>query len=216
MLVIAADRVVGAAVADHLAAEGLSARAEAPASDALEDSDLTRADALVIGAHAAPAPVCDLCASLRSRGIDTPILLLTARGALSDRLAGFAAGADDCLETPFAVAELAARLRALARRGSRAGPPADRARLDPGAHVMRTPGGAVALTPTEFRLVARLAAVPGEAVRRSDLVRAAWPAGTVVNDNTIDAHVVRIRRKLAAAAGAPAIVTVHRVGYRLE
>ena len=216
MLVIAADRVVGAAVADHLAAEGLSARAESPASDALGDSDLTGADALVLGAHAAPAAVCDLCVSLRSRGIRTPILLLTARGALADRLDGFAAGADDCLEMPFAVAELAARLRALAKRGARSAPGIDRPRLDPGAHVMRTAGGAVALTPTEFRLVARLAAVPGEAVHRADLVRAAWPAGTIVSDNTIDAHVVRIRRKLAAAPGAPAIVTVHRVGYRLE
>lgn len=215
VLVIDADPVVAAALADHLAAEGLRACAETPASEALDDARLTGADALVIGAPATSAAVRDLCASLRSRGIDTPMLLLTARGELSERLAGFAAGADDCLEMPAAVAELAARLRALARRAARSASPSERVRLDEAAHVMRTHAGPVALTPIEFRLVARLAVAPGEVVRRADLVREAWPAGALVNDNSLDAHVARLRRKLAAAAGAPAIVTVHRVGYRL-
>ena len=76
--------------------------------------------------------------------------------------------------------------------------------------------GEVALTPTEFRLLARLMSRPGEAVRRRDLVRAGWPHGAYVRENTLDAYVAKIRRKLNELEGAPEIATVHGVGYRIE
>jgi two-component system response regulator MprA len=89
-------------------------------------------------------------------------------------------------------------------------------RLDPVSHALEHGGASVPLTPTEFRLLARLLARPGEAVRRRDLVRAGWPHGAIVRENTLDAYVARLRRKLKELGGAPEIVTVHGVGYRVE
>jgi two-component system, OmpR family, response regulator len=89
-------------------------------------------------------------------------------------------------------------------------------RLDPLTHAVSADGIEVPLTPTEFRLLARLLARPGEAVRRRDLVRAGWPHGAIVRDNTLDAYVARLRKKLREFEVAPEIGTVHGVGYRLQ
>ena len=89
-------------------------------------------------------------------------------------------------------------------------------RLDPVAHAVETDGASVSLTPTEFRLLAALAAHPGEPLHRRDLRAAAWPTGGVVHDNTLDAHLARLRRKLREVPDAPEIRTVHGVGYSLN
>ena len=89
-------------------------------------------------------------------------------------------------------------------------------RLDPGTHAASCRGETAELTPTEFRILARLAANPGEAVRRRQLVQAAWPHGAIVHDNTIDVYIARLRRKLATLPDSPAIGTVHGVGYSLR
>jgi two-component system, OmpR family, response regulator len=158
----------------------------------------------------------DLCQVLRARGIQSPVLFLTARDALVDRIAGFDAGGDDYLAKPFAFVELVARLNALLRRGGADGAlEAVGLRLDPVSHSVGSESGSVPLTPTEFRLLARLFARPGEAVRRRDLVRAGWPHGAFVRDNTLDAYVARLRRKLRELPGAPEIGTVHGIGYRI-
>ena len=81
---------------------------------------------------------------------------------------------------------------------------------------MAAGGETASLTPTEFRLLARLLARPGEAVRRRDLVRAGWPRGAHVRENTLDAYIARLRRKLRSLPGAHSITTVHSVGYRFE
>jgi two-component system response regulator MprA len=153
---------------------------------------------------------------MRGRGMNSPVLFLTARDAVSDRLAGFGAGGDDYLVKPFDVKELVARLRALLKRSS--GDEtlvAGTLRLDPAAHTAASGDSRVALTPTEFRLLAALAARPGEALRRRELREAAWPTGDIVHDNTLDAHLARLRRKLRGFADAPEIRTVHGVGYSL-
>ena len=89
-------------------------------------------------------------------------------------------------------------------------------RLDPIAHAVSNGSTSTALTPTEFRLLARLLARPCETVRRRDLIRAGWPHGAIVHANTLDAYVARLRRKLRALDGAPPITTVHGVGYALQ
>src|SRR5205807_10188388 len=158
----------------------------------------------------------DLCQALRARGVQAPVLFLTARDALVDRLAGFDAGGDDYVVKPFAFAEVVARLQALLRRtGAEGAIEASGLRLDPVTHSAIRDGQSVALTPTEFRLLARLLARPGEAVRRRDLVRAGGAHGASVRENTLDAYVARLRRKLRELGDAPAIVTVHGVGYRI-
>jgi two-component system response regulator MprA len=145
------------------------------------------------------------------------VLFLTARGALTDRLSGFHAGGDDYLVKPFAFKELVVRLRALVRRGSGgADAPGERLTMNPALHAMTVNGETITLTPTEYRLLAKLASLPGEVVRRRELTLAAWPDGAIVHDNTLDAYVARIRRKLREAGREDALVTVHGVGYRLE
>ena len=158
----------------------------------------------------------DVCQALRARGVRSPVLFLTARDALTDRLSGFDAGGDDYVTKPFAFAEVVVRLRALLRRGAEpAHVEVGGMRLDPTRHAALVGGHTVRLTPTEFRLLAALAARAGEAVRRQELTRAAWPDGAIVHDNTLDAYIARLRRKLRELPGAPKIDTVHGVGYSL-
>src|SRR5204863_9735166 len=113
----------------------------------------------------------DVCQALRAHGVDSPVLFLTARDALTDRLSGFGAGGDDYLTKPFALAELVYRVRALGRRTAGrpvvAGPGG--LRLDPATHAAHHGERSEPLTPTEFRLLAALAARPGEVVRRREL-----------------------------------------------
>ena len=174
-------------------------------------------DGLIIDIGLPDADGRDLCQALRARGVDAPVLFLTARDAMPDRLAGFSAGGDDYVTKPFHFDEVVARLRALMRR-SGADPATTVAglRLDPVTHSVSTDGDAVSLTPTEFRLLAALAARPRTVVRRAELVRAAWPAGAIVHDNTLDQYVARLRRKLREVCAPVAIETAHGVGYRLR
>jgi two-component system response regulator MprA len=150
-------------------------------------------------------------------GVNSPVIFLTARDALTDRLSGFHVGADDYVTKPFAVAELIARIRVAARRQTTApdGSPGV-LEVDPVTHAARRGERAVRLTPTEFRMLAALAARPGEVVRRDQLRASAWPDGAIVHDNTIDAYILRLRRKLGALASDESLETVRGVGYVLR
>ncbi|WP_330262346.1 response regulator transcription factor [Streptomyces griseorubiginosus] len=159
----------------------------------------------------------DVCQALRAGGFRAPVLFLTARHHITDRLSGFSAGGDDYLPKPFHLAELTARLRAALRR---AGPPSPATAgdlvLDPVGHHATVRGVPVALSPTEFRLLAVLAAAGGNLVRRRDLVRAGWPEGAHVSDNTLDQYLSRLRRKLRAADSQLMIGTARGIGHRLS
>ena len=196
--------------------EGFAVDGVATGAELLDRIERTTPDVIVIDIGLPDTDGRDLCQALRARGIQTPVLFLTARDALVDRIAGFDAGGDDYLAKPFAFVELVARLQALLRRGGGDGAlEASGLRLDPVSHSAANASGEVALTPTEFRLLARLMSRPGEAVRRRDLTRAGWPHGAIVRENTLDAYVARLRRKLKQLEQAPEIVTVHGVGHRI-
>jgi two-component system response regulator MprA len=200
-----------------LVREGFEVTGRATGGDALRAVDHERPDALVLDIGLPDSDGRDVCQALRSRGVNVPVLFLTARDAVSDRLAGFGAGGDDYLVKPFDVKELVARLRALLRRmAGDTALVAGALRLDPAAHAASSGGSTVSLTPTEFRLLAALASRPGEALRRRELREAAWPGGDIVHDNTLDAHVARLRRKIRDLPDAPAIKTKHGVGYSLS
>lgn len=172
-------------------------------------------DALVVDIGLPDADGRDVCQALRARGVQAPVLFLTARDALPDRLAGFSSGGDDYMTKPFALDELIARLHALLRRASPVVAEVGGMRLDPAAHAVSCGGKTTRVTPTEFRLLAALATRPGEVVRRRELIQAAWPHGAMVHDNTLDAYLARLRRKLRKLDGSPEISTVHGVGYSL-
>ena len=197
--------------------EGFAVTTASTAGELLGQIGDADPDALVVDIGLPDADGRDVVQALRVQGVGAPVIFLTARDALPDRLAGFAAGGDDYLTKPFAFAELVARLRALVKRGG-----SDLAietgllRLDPSTHAASCAGHTVDLTPTEFRILARLAGTPGDAVRRRELVQAAWPHGAIVHDNTLDVYIARLRRKLASLAQAPEIATVHGVGYSLR
>lgn len=155
----------------------------------------------------------DVCQALRSRGVDVPVIFLTARHDLSDRLSG----GDDYLAKPFALAELIARLNALLRRQllTSTGGGDDRLVMDPVAHRVRYNEAWAELSPIEYRLLARLAADPAAIVRRSQLRAAGWPAGAIVADNTLDQYVRKLRRKLADVSTEHVIRLVRGIGYQL-
>jgi two-component system response regulator MprA len=156
----------------------------------------------------------------RANGVQVPILMLTARDGVTDRVQGLDAGADDYLVKPFAYEELAARLRALARRAAGADrEPRSRLvagpiELDELTRLVTVDGRSVELTRREFALLECLLRHAGQVLTRDQLLDMAWPFSAAVTPNTVDAFVAFLRRKLGPA-GAPRIETVRGVGYRL-
>ena len=159
-----------------------------------------------------------LCRELRRRGTAMPILMLTARDALGDRVAGLNTGADDYLTKPFAFEELLARSRALLRRSEMTRPPvlcvADLS-LDPHTHIVVRGGVTIELTPKEFALLEILMRQAGAVVSRSRLAEQVWKADLVAIDNLIDVHIGKLRRKVDAPDRVPLIHTVRGRGFRL-
>jgi len=161
----------------------------------------------------------DVCRRIRASG-STPILMLTGEKGSEERARLLDLGADDYLEKPFSSRELSARVRALLRRsvpGSRARPAASVGKLtvDPRSHQATVAGKPLDLTPTEFRLVAALAARPSEVIERRALLRAGWPEERDPDPEWLKAHLARLRAKLLEAGG-PELINVRGVGYRLS
>jgi DNA-binding response OmpR family regulator len=159
-----------------------------------------------------------LCGALRKRGAKAPILMLTARDALADRVAGLNAGADDYLTKPFAFEELLARSRALLRRSEFTRQPVLRVAdlsLDAHNHLAMRGTSALDLTPKEYAILEVLMRHAGEVVSRSRLAEQLWKTDLIGIDNLIDVHVSKLRRKVDAAELAPLIQTVRGRGFRL-
>src|SRR3954454_20954657 len=210
------DSVLRGVLSRGLTEEGFEVLAVSTGRELLEHAPRQQPDLLVVDIGLPDSDGRDVCQALRGEGLQTPVLFLTARDALTDRIAGFQAGGDDYATKPFDLAEVVVRLRALLRRtGAQPGEEVAGLRLDPTDHSVSQNEANVALTPTEFRLLAALAGHPGKAVRRQELVRTAWPHGAMVHDNTLDVYLARLRRKLRSLPDSPAIATVHGVGYRL-
>jgi DNA-binding response OmpR family regulator len=184
--------------------------------DGLRAARDDRPDAIVLDLQLPRLNGVDLCRRLRSEGNSVPILMLTARSTVPDRIGGLDAGADDYLVKPFSLGELAARLRALGRRGKttpqviEAGP----LQLDTGAREARVNGSPVELTGTEFALLEYLMQNAGQVLSRDQLREEVWGEGFEPASNVVDIYVHYVRRKLKAAGlEADPIRTVRGLGY---
>ena len=161
----------------------------------------------------------DVCRRLRSRGTWTPILIMTARTAVEDRVEGLDAGADDYLAKPFSLAELAARLRALVRRGSVERPAVIQVgdlRLDPAARQAWRGDTELALSVKEFALLELFMRNPGVALSRARILDHAWDWAYDGTSNVVDQYVAYLRRKIDRPFGRSDLETVRGVGYRLN
>jgi DNA-binding response OmpR family regulator len=173
-------------------------------------------DAIVLDIGLPDADGRDVCQAMRASGVNAPVLFLTARAGVTDRLSGFAAGGDDYLSKPFHLAELVARLHVALRRSSpTAAVQTGDLTLDPATHALDGPSRSERLTPTEFRLLACLLGRPGDVVRRGELLAAAWAHGSQVADNTLDQYISKLRRKLVDVGTNQTIETMRGIGYRV-
>jgi DNA-binding response OmpR family regulator len=190
------------------------------AVDGQEGLDLGRRrshDAVVLDIQLPRVNGMDVCRKLREDGNAVPIIMLTARGAVADRIDGLDAGADDYLPKPFSLAELQARLRALSRRGRPNGTEVLEAgplTLDPAARELRVNGAAVEMTGTELALLEHLMQNAGVVLSRDQLREHVWGDGPEPTSNVVDIYVHYVRRKLRAAGVTDdPIRTVRGLGY---
>lgn len=161
----------------------------------------------------------ELCRRLRSQGIWAPVLMLTARDAVGDRVRGLDAGADDYLVKPFSLLELAARLRALVRRDDRARPAvltAGDLSLDPASKQAWRGATELQLSPKEFALLELFLRHPGNVLTRSQIIEAVWDFAYEAGSNVVDQYVAYLRRKVDVPFGRHDIETVRGMGYRLR
>ena len=161
----------------------------------------------------------EACRRLRAHDVWSPVPMLTAHDAVEDRVAGLDGGADDYLTKPFALPELLARLRALARRGAAERPPVLEAaglRLDPAARRVERGGAEIALSATEFAMLETFMRAHGQALSRHHLLEHVWDDAYENRSNVIDVYVRYLREKIDAPFGTASIETVRGVGYRLR
>jgi two-component system OmpR family response regulator len=219
LLLVEDDDKLARAVGRGLRDEGYAVDVEADGDGALAQASVYEYDAVVLDVMLPGRDGFAVCRGLRERGCWAPVLMLTARGQVADRIRGLDAGADDYLAKPFDFGELLARLRALLRRA-----PADRpARLevgdlvvDPATHQVFRGSRAVELTAREFAVLEFLARHPGEAISRTRLLEHVWDENYLGSTNIVDVYVGYLRRKLEAAGGAPLIRTIRGVGFALD
>ena len=225
ILVVDDDKAVRDSLRRSLAFNGYQVDLAEDGQAALDTMLTQRPDALVLDVMMPRVDGLEVCRRLRSAGDDLPILVLTARDAVSDRVAGLDAGADDYLPKPFALEELLARLRALLRRAT---PPEEvdgRApevlrfadlELDPGTREVRRGERSISLTRTEFALLELLMSHPKQVLTRGRLLEDVWGYDFPTSGNALEVYIGYLRRKTEADEEPRLIHTVRGVGYVLR
>jgi two-component system OmpR family response regulator len=202
-----------------LVEEGHAADVAGSGEDALWMAQAHPYDVIVLDVMLPGLSGFETCRRLRNEGVWSPVLMLTARDAVEDRVGGLDAGADDYLTKPFSFAELLARLRALARRGGVERPTelaVGDLRLDPAARRAWRADTEIQLSPKEFALLETFMRRPGQVLSRLQLLEHAWDFAYENRSNVVDVYIRYLREKIDRPFGAESLETVRGAGYRLK
>jgi DNA-binding response OmpR family regulator len=229
ILVVEDQKDLALGLRTNLEVEGYGVVIAHTGEDGVRAAKQARPDLVVLDLMLPDTDGYDVLARIRRAGIDTPVLILTARGEEVDKVRGFRTGADDYVTKPFGVMELMLRIQAILRRGppralaSNGRPATSPLRRVAGIEVdaedrsVRRNGAEVALTPKAFELLLALIEKKGRVASRLDLLRDVWGYDSEVTTRTVDAHIAELRRKLEDDPANPRhILTVWKVGYRLR
>jgi two-component system, OmpR family, copper resistance phosphate regulon response regulator CusR len=221
ILVVEDERKVAAALEEGLQADNYSVSVAPTGEEGFYLAHAERFDLLILDVMLPGRNGLEILSTLRKQGLKTPVLLLTARDTVEDRVAGLDSGADDYLVKPFAFPELLARVRALLRRGKAEGRSllkVDGLEMDLAAHSVKRDGQKLELTAREFELLGYLMRHEGRVVSREMLERDVWQetARHTPLDNVIDVHMARLRRKVDDQFDKKLMHTVRGVGFTLR
>jgi two-component system OmpR family response regulator len=219
VLVVEDERKLGELLRRGLGEEGYATDLADRGEEALWMAQAVFYDAIVLDVMLPGADGFEICRRMRGNGVWSPVLMLTARDAVDDRVSGLDAGADDYLAKPFAFEELLARLRALTRRAPAERPPVleiGDLRLDPAAHKAWRGDQELDLSAKEFALLELFMRRPGMTLSRTQLLDGAWDMAFESRSNIIDVYVRYLREKIDRPFGRDSIETIRGVGYRLR
>jgi DNA-binding response OmpR family regulator len=218
VLLIEDDRKAARLLSKGLQEEGFVVDVASTGEDGEEQAALNEYDVVILDWLLPGRDGLAVCRALRASGNATPILMLTARDSVADRVSGLGTGADDYLTKPFALDELLARIQALLRRSRSVQPVVLKVAdltLDPVTRRVSRGSVVVTLTPKEYAILEVLMRNVGQVVTRTRLAERVWDEASEVLDNLVDAHVSHLRKKVDREASAPLIHTIRGVGYRL-
>jgi two-component system copper resistance phosphate regulon response regulator CusR len=218
ILLVEDDSRIARFVSQALREQAYAVDATADGDDALYKASVNDYDAVILDLMIQGRDGFEVCRELRASGSSVPVIMLTARDAVPDRVAGLDSGADDYLTKPFEVAELLARLRALLRRGSAVRPALVAAAdlsIDTRAHVVTRAGRKIELTAKEYALLEYLARERGRVLTRSEIAEHVWDEAFDPFSNLIDVNINRLRRKIDDGFAVPLIHTRRGEGYML-
>jgi len=219
VLVVEDDVRMAAAIRRGLRFEGLVVDIAADGEAALRTVGAVDYDAIVLDVMMPGLDGFETCARMRRDGVWAPVLMLTARDAVEDRVRGLDGGADDYLTKPFSLAELTARLRALVRRGPTERPAVlevGELRLDPSTREVWRGEAEIHLSTREFALLETFMRRPGHVLTQMQLLEAAWDLGYEQRSNVVEVYVRYLREKVDRPFGVSSIETVRGAGYRLR
>jgi two-component system, OmpR family, response regulator len=219
VLIVEDDVKMASLVRRGMREEGIAADVAGTGEEAVWTAASTDYDAIVLDVMLPGIDGFEACRRLRADGIWAPVLMLTARDDVKDRVRGLDEGADDYLVKPFSFAELLARLRALVRRGPVERPPklkVGKLSLDPATHQVWRDKTAIELSQKEFALLETLMRRPGEVLSRYQLLEHVWDYEYENRSNVVDVYIRYLRQKIDRPFGLKSIETVRGVGYRLR
>ncbi len=219
LLLVEDDPRLGPALRTSLVEAGMAVDWVRRGDDALAAALVSSIDVVVLDVMLPGSDGFEVCRAMRGHRLSTPVLMLTARDSVDDRVRGLESGADDYLVKPFALKELLARIQAVARRhlpNRTSVLQCGRVSLDTAAHVCTVSGESVVLTRKEFAILEHLMRNPGRLVSRAQVLEHVWSYDFEGGRNLVEVYIGRLRRKLRGSGAMDPITTVRGVGYRLE